>query len=120
MTKNEINIKKNTIIIAVIVLVVFLIIFSNGGIQVEGNNDNYGSSETIVINGINQKRTLNHPSETIDLILNGQYNVVTITKETIISRIDLNGVGNIINLCSTHSPQINENGIDNNIKYLSC
>lgn len=78
------------------------------------------SSQTISLNGINMDKTLNYPSQIIELRLNGNYNIITITKETKVLEVRLNGIGNTINLCSIHSPSIKENGVDNNINYLNC
>jgi hypothetical protein len=82
--------------------------------------ESYGNAQEISINGISMKKTLNYPSQTINLDLNGIDNVITVTKHTIISEVDLNGADNTLNLCTTHSPSIYENGINNDINYLNC
>ena len=88
------------------------------------DSQNYDNVEedfqTISLNGIGLQRTLNYPNQEIKLDLNGQDNVVNVTESTIITEIDLNGLRNTINLCLTHSPKVNENGINNRVNYLSC
>ena len=134
MAKKQKNISWTPIIITAMILVFLLVIifgFNSNNSSYENSkstktSDNFFENtfgndvQEISINGVNQEKTLNYPNQEISLDLNGNYNTMTITKETLIVEIDLNGIGNTLNLCKTHSPQINENGIDNNINYLNC
>ena len=134
MTKKQKNISWTPIIITAMILIFLLVIifgFNSDDYVSENskstkNQDNFfdntleNNIQEISINGINQEKNLNYPNQEISLDLNGNYNTITITKETLIVEINLNGISNTLNLCKTHSPQIDENGIDNNINYLNC
>lgn len=130
MAKKQRNISWNPIIITAMVLVFLLVIifgFNSNNYAYENSRftktseNSFGNDiQKISINGINQEKVLNYPNQEISLDLNGNYNTITITKETLIVEIDLNGIGNTLNLCKIHSPQIVQNGIDNDINYLDC
>ena len=130
MTDSKKKISWTPIIIVAMVLIFLLIIifnFPSGEISdFTQSSDNLISNaignevQEVSINAISQVRTINYPNQEISLDLNGNYNVVTITKETFVVEINLNGVGNTLNLCKNHSPQIEENGISNDIDYLDC
>lgn len=77
-------------------------------------------TKTISLNGIGLQKTINYPNQIVNLNLNGQDNVIEVTKLTTIEEINLNGIRNKINLCLTHSPTINDNGLYNEINYLEC
>lgn len=85
------------------------------------NNREITQIKDVNVNGISQTEVVSYPNETVYLRVNGQNNNITIAGNTLVSRIDLNGLGNVINLCSgIHSPEIYKNGESNRINYLNC
>ena len=122
MTKKQKNISWTPILTTAMILIFLIVIIFGFNSKSTKTSDNFFDKEVqeISINGINQEKVLNYPNQKISLDLNGNYNTITFTKKTIAVKIDLNGIGNTLNLCKVHSPQVDENGLDNNINYLSC
>jgi hypothetical protein len=120
--------------IIVLILVVGIIIYANskgiinlGAINLgnlSGNQTNSTATQAAVknisITGVSQTQTVDYPNQNIFLYINGQNDNITIAKDTTVSKISIDGLDNTVNLCKGASPQITNDGQNNQIEYQSC
>jgi len=132
--------KKQFIIIGIVVLLVFVGLSGCFETNHENNNKdtNNGNNnqpenvepdddssqngeveyyETIPISGVSITQTVNKPNVSVILIVSGNYNNITVTKETNLKQVILSGVSNIIRVSRSHSFASTVSGVGSEIVY---
>jgi hypothetical protein len=77
--------------------------------------------ETVYVDASHEEIVIDRPANTIQLTVNGDGNLVTVTKETRLSRLKANGNENVIKLCEgIHDPKMEGIGTNNKANFFSC
>lgn len=77
--------------------------------------------ETVYVESTYEEYVLDRPSTSLRLTVTGNGNDVTITPETNIKKLEVEGNENSINLCDgVHDPEIENFGFENEVIFSSC
>ena len=77
--------------------------------------------ETVYVDATYEDFVIDRPSTSVHLTINGNGNIVEVTKETGLKNLNLNGNENSIKLCDgIHDPAIKNSGEENEIIFAFC
>jgi len=77
--------------------------------------------ETVYAEANYEEIKINRPANTIHLAINGNGNIIEVTGETFLRRLEINGRENLIKLCEgKHDPEILNNGVENEVIFSFC
>lgn len=114
------------IVIVVVLVIIGIIMFSGPPRESAEGEGTVGLIETfgleeIVFTGQERIETVDNPGEDIYLIIDGSFNRITVTKETVLSVLEIRGNNNRVNLCDNiFDLSIRQQGGSNNIFYSQC
>ncbi|MFH1290856.1 MAG: hypothetical protein ABIH92_05640 [Nanoarchaeota archaeon] len=81
----------------------------------------YFTTETVYIEADYDEVVVDRPAYKINLRIMGDENMVSVTKETRLKKLEIEGDRNEITLCEgIHSPAVEDNGVENKIESVSC
>lgn len=76
--------------------------------------------ETVYVSGVGKELNVDHPYR-VEMLLEGDSNVISFSPQTKVVKVDIRGESNIITLCEgVHDPRIETFGLENDIQFLEC